>query len=289
MTDFKLQDVPPISPLVNELLSLSLDDADAEQRLHTIVASEPKLSIRLVAVANSVACRGCGPELSDSLHAIRRIGLARTRQLAIGMLFSQPLTRRLPGRLAYDIWLHSLTMAAAAQEIARIKGHPEPGTAYLLGLVHDLGYLMEELAAPGSLAANVTYALANNVAPEEAERRQLGACHADLAAALLEHWGAPAGFAEALAVHHDDDLDPDSLAAAVYGAEKLARFSEVTDVLYEGRDHLFAPLSLDRLGLEFLFAQQLELGEAELGVAAERIIEQVEGFQATASAMDGVH
>ncbi|BAL22361.1 HDOD domain-containing protein [Azoarcus sp. KH32C] len=289
MLPINIDKIPPISPLVHDLLSMSLDDADAERRLLKISASEPQVSIRLVAIANSVAYRRSGPELTDTMQAIRRIGLARTRQLAIGLLFGHPLSRQLPPGLAEDVWLHSLAMAAAAQEIAHVKRHPDPATAYLAGLVHDLGYLVEEMAAPGSIARTVASALNDDLAPEQAEERLTGTTHARLAADLLTHWRAPAAIVEALADHHRDDIDPDSLAAVVFGAEKLARFVEVTDVLYAGREHPFAPLSLDRLGLEFLFEQQLDLSGDEVSGLAGRIVAQVGHFQSAARAMGGAH
>lgn len=277
--------LPPISPLAREVLTLSLDDAAAEAELFRISDSEPQLAIRLVGVANSVAYRHGGPEITGAHQAIRRIGLLRTKQFAVAILFSQPLRARLSAAFAEDLWLHALAMAAAAQEIARIKRHPDAETAYIAGLVHDLGYLAEELTTPGQVARTMARALDANLAPELAEQRDFGTDHAAIATLLLQRWRAPDALVEALRDHHRDDIAPDSLAAVVYGAEKLARYAEVAESLYDGREHPFALLAIDRLGLDFLFEQQLALTSDEVSQLTARIIDQVEGFRSCARAM----
>lgn len=49
------------------------------------------------------------------------------------------------------MWLHSLTLACAAQELARLKLFPEPNAANFVGLTHDLGSLVMEFLQPGIL------------------------------------------------------------------------------------------------------------------------------------------
>lgn len=281
--------LPPISPLVHDLMAINLDNDDAESCLCRIATSEPQLSVRLIAIANSVAYRGTGATLLAAPAAIRRIGLARTRQLAIALLFGHPLNRSLPSGFTEQLWLHALAMGAAAQEIARLKRYGDTGVAYLAGLVHDLGYLIEEISAKGTVERSVETALRDNLNPEQAEERLMGANHARLTADLLSYWKAPQVVVEALASHHYDDIAPDSLAAIVFGAEKLARFIEVTDVLYAGHEHPFSPLSIDRLGIEFLFAEQLELGSDDVSALTDRIIGQVTGFSDCARALSSIH
>lgn len=282
-----LKHIPPLSPLTRDLIGISLDDEDAERRLLRIADSEPQLAARLVGVANSVAYSRGGPPLLATAGAVRRIGLRQALQLSIAVLFGLPFGSRIAGRLAEDVWLHALAMAAAAQEIARLKEHRDPGAAYLAGLVHDLGYLLVELAAPGTIARCVSTALNDNLAPEQAEEKTLGLTHAQAAATLLAHWNAPAAIVEAIETHHRTDVAPDSLAAIVFGAEKLARFDEIAGALYGGRPHPFELLSIDRLGLEFLLGEQLELSPGEVAPLAQRIVDQVESFGACAGAMRG--
>jgi putative nucleotidyltransferase with HDIG domain len=286
---FDPRSLPALSPLVSDLLGLDIDDDDAEKTLIRVVESEPQLSIRLIAMANSAAYAHSGQSFDAIGAAVRRIGLARTRQLAIGMLFGNPLQSALPSALAEGLWIHGLTVAAAAQEIARRKKAGNPGAAYLAGLVHDLGYMAEELCAPGALQRNAELSARDHVSLEQAEHRAHGVDHAELTCRILQHWNAPAEIIEAIRWHHELDIAPDSLAATLYGAEKLARFIELTEILYAEGGHPFPGMSFDRDGLDYLFSQQLELSSEEVAILAERIIGQVDSFRQCARALHGRH
>lgn len=281
--------MPALSPLAIDLLALNVDDDNAEKVLIQAIASEPQLSIRLMGIANSVAFSHLGQPLHAISDAIRRIGLARTRQMAIAMLFGNPLQQKLPATLTEGLWVHALTMAAAAHEIALCKKAAHAGAAYLAGLVHDLGYMAEELCVPGALKRNAEVSATDHISLEQAEQRALGIDHGKLTWRMLSHWHAPNEIIEAVRTHHDLDIAPDSLAATLYGAEKLARFVEVTEALYRGEAQPFPGMSIDRSGLDFLFGQQLGLSSAEVTTLVEIIIDQVESFRQCARAMHGPH
>lgn len=284
MTKINFDALPPLSPLAREVLALSLDADDAEAKLTRIANSEPQLAIKLIAIANSAA-HAQTALLHAAAPAIRRIGLVRARQLAIALLLGQTLTHHLEPSLREGLWLHALAMAASAQEIARLKKYHDPAAAYLAGLVHDIGFMLEELSSTGCLDRNAQLALQENLPPEQIETRQFGAHHAALAGELLARWGAPNDLVEALTNHHRDDVAPSSLAAIVFGAEKLVRFEEVANLLYHEVPHPFAALSLDRLGVEFLLEQQLELDIDAVSIMAERVVAQVDIFRGGARAL----
>lgn len=287
--DFDPRQLPPISPLANQILLLDLDDAHAEKVLIRVVESDPQLAVRLVGVANSAAYAHFGATQETVAMAIRRIGLVRSRRLAIGILFSGPFRSKLPARVAEGLWLHALTMAAAAQEIARIKNSPHQGWAYLAGLSHDLGYMVEEVCESGALKRNAETSIDARLSLEQAEQRLLGIDHSTLTERVLRVWAAPEEICTAIAQHHDLDIELESLAAIVFGAEKLARFSEVTELLYFGHPHPFSEASIDRDGLDFLFDQQLDLTSEEVSQLVNRIVEQVESFQQCAPIFCGQH
>jgi HD-like signal output (HDOD) protein len=286
---FDPSSLPPLSPLAGKLLALDIDDDNAEKLLIQVVDSEPQLSVRLIGMANSAAFSHSGQQFGSVTAAVRRIGLLRTRQLAIAILFGKPMRSKLPKELTEGLWIHALTMAAAAQEIARVCKADDIGAAYLAGLVHDLGYMVEELCLPGTLYRNADISSADNISLEQAEERALGINHAALTSRLLTHWNAPAEIIAAIDNHHELDIAPNSLAAVLYGAEKLARFVDITEILYGDAMPPFPGMSIDRDGLDFLFSQQLELTSAEVSILAGRIIDQVESFQQCARALHGMH
>lgn len=287
MSLFGASKLPPISPFAQELFSLSIEADDAEQRLLRICRSEPELSIRIVAVANSVVYRRGGAEVLEALQAIRRVGLARTKQLATAMLFGQKLAGYLAPGLAEEIWLHSLTMASAAQEIAQTKGHPDPSAAYLVGLIHDLGYLVQEVDKAGSIAKAVASAVAKQLPLETAEEMEWETDHARQCVELLTLWHAPAHIVQTIGEHHQADVDPNSLAAFVAGAELVARHSGIAGRVYAGGENPFAPLAIASPALAATLSQRLALKPDQIAVIAKRIVDQVEDFRDAARALAG--
>lgn len=287
MSLFGASKLPPISPFAHELFQIDIEQADAEAKLVRICRSEPELSVRIVAVANSVVYRRGGAEVLDPTQAVRRVGLARTKQLSLAMLFGQQLAGYLAPGVAEDLWLHSLTMAAATQEIALVKGHPDPSTAYLVGLIHDLGYLAREVSSGGAIAQAVASAANNKLPLEKAEEKEWGTDHAQQTVELLTHWHVPANLVQIIAEHHQDSLDGSTLAAMLSGAEKLARFDALAQRLHAGRPDPFAPLLIDGPTLAMHLSAQLGLKTDQVTLIAQHIVSQVEGIQEAARAIAG--
>lgn len=277
--------LPPLSPLARELLRLDWTDNFADRELARIVRSEPQLAARLVGFANSVAFGVPGQPITRIEHCIARIGLRRTTQLAIAALFSHAISHRLPVRSAHALWLHALAVAFSAQEIGRLKGLAELDQAYFLGLVHDLGYMLIEYARAGSLDTLVETTLAENNAQEEAEVRLFGADHAELTIRVLQHWELPEELIDPIRRHHQPGIDPHGMAALVLGAEKIARAVDVVAALYADLGHPFAPLAMDRLGLESLFDRHLALTPDAVDHLVRTVIDEVDALRGLADAM----
>lgn len=115
--------------------------------LAKIVSSEPLLSARVVALANSVAMNPSGREVTDVKSAVIVVGQNTVRSLAVAVAMDQisrakelePFRKQ-----ARQLWEHSLEVAAIAYVIAKHRLLASPDAALFAGLVHDLGhfYLM---------------------------------------------------------------------------------------------------------------------------------------------------
>ena len=284
-----LNALPPLSPLAPGLLTIDLDSDQAFGKLTQIIESDPSLSARLIAAANSAAYGLPGHRFVTIEAAAGRIGLRRSVQLAVALLVGNAVNRKLSASMSQALWLHALTLATAAQEIARVKQTCEPAQAYFVGLMHDVGYMAMEFLQPGCLTEIVARMSRENISLEQAETRTFGAEHPFVAGMLLNDWKLPQEVIEPIQQHHNMDVAPDSMAAILFGAEKIARCEDVVEVLYAGLDHPFRPMSMDRIGIEFLFDQQLDMSSDAVDQLIERIVDQVEGLREASQAMVGSH
>lgn len=105
--------------------------------------------------------------------------------------------------------------------------------AYACGLLHDIGRIVLQVAAPVAYKEMCAELVLTGERLVEAERRHFGADHAAVGGALLRLWGLSPALAEAIEHHHEPDGASDQVAdiiAVVHVAEKLADNADSTAI-----------------------------------------------------------
>jgi HD-like signal output (HDOD) protein len=151
---FRLENLSQLSPLVARMLILNTIDDQAENEFLLILESEPALTARLIILANSVLLGARGQPTMTVRQALRRLGLDSAKLIAIGFLCIRPLQTRLAPALRQALWLHSLAIGLAARVIANQVHFREPESAFLAGLLHDIGFMVLEIQQPGAAAGD---------------------------------------------------------------------------------------------------------------------------------------
>lgn len=127
-------------------LALRLRDALAAPDCHVdlaarLVAAEPLLAARVVALANSLAYNPYGREVSDLHTAISRIGFASLRSLSMALVARQLASGELAPALrplVDQLWRHTAHVAALARVLARRVSTVDPEAALFAGLMHEV-------------------------------------------------------------------------------------------------------------------------------------------------------
>jgi len=81
--------------------------------------------------------------------------------------------------------------------------YPEPERAYLAGLLHDLGELVNSIAVPDLFLAASERARTQNEPFYAAEMAVMGFTHCQSGVYLAERWKLPDELADTIAHHHD--------------------------------------------------------------------------------------
>lgn len=135
----------------------ALDDPDCSlEAASRLVMTEPLLSARVVAVANSVAYSRFGGGVTNIRTAITILGFRTLRSLVAAVVMRQlSLSVKIkPVRQQLDqLWQHSAHTAAWAHAIARHICKSDAETALFAGIVHEVGnfYLLSRLSEYPSL------------------------------------------------------------------------------------------------------------------------------------------
>lgn len=133
----------PTSAAVALRVRDALEDPDCELLAAArLIQTEPLLSARVVAVANSTAYNRSGRAVTDVRAAVTLLGFRTVRSLATALVVRQmagmpaePAHRA----LALRLWEHSAGVAALAKVIARLITRQDPETALFAGMVHEIG------------------------------------------------------------------------------------------------------------------------------------------------------
>jgi putative nucleotidyltransferase with HDIG domain len=98
-------------------------------------------------------------------------------------------------------WRHSNAVAIAARLLAKHL-HVNSDTAYIAGLLHDIGTLVLVTQYPHQYESTLAYRHEHNISQLEAERKVLGIDHAEIGSALVTLWNFPDVMKNAISGHH---------------------------------------------------------------------------------------
>lgn len=170
-------------------------DLDAVTRL---IQADPLLSVKIVAVANSVVFNRSGKKITSVSSAVTLLGLRTVRNLAVAVITQQLAGTQSKSELVAQLWKHSAHVAALAQIIARRITHQDPDTAMFAGIIHEISwfYLLSRAKAyPGLMDGNI----ANTwVSDEDLDDEDELACEMKISAAILSALSVPESVAEAI-------------------------------------------------------------------------------------------
>lgn len=192
----------PSAPwMLPKLMRLLMDTDTAADQVESLIRMDAGLASGTLRLANSAYFNNAMP--CDSLSdAIVRLGFREIYRLATTKIASAWLTNPVEGYgwEPGDLYRHSLTVAVAADLLARHTVAVEPEIAYTAGLLHNVGKLALAYVCADRFDSVRQYQAQEQSPWRVAENRVFGFDHTDVSAALLEKWTFPANLVEV--VHH---------------------------------------------------------------------------------------
>jgi putative nucleotidyltransferase with HDIG domain len=219
--------VPAILIPVLRHLSEPLDSIDL-QRVIDLVAHDKSLAAQTLRMANSPLFGHIG-QLDSVRAAVMALGLNRMRAIAttccvLRLVPSQ--AARLDPRI---FWEHSLGCALVARKLARRVGYADPEKAYLAGLLHDIGFIVNMLFFPEQFRQTLQRATREKIALGEVEQEIFGFDHCSVGELLAARWLLGGDLQEVIRHHHQSDqaVIDRALVGIVAISDLLCRTSEL--------------------------------------------------------------
>ena len=210
-----------------EIMRLAESATATGDQLSHVLASDPALSARVLKIVNS-AYYGQRREVASIDAAVVVLGFAAVKNIAVAaglarMFRIAPLST---GFEPQQLWTHAIAVATAARMLAaRLRG-VEPQEAFLAGLLHDIGMIVELQACQSGFLATIVSSATDATRPfREWETEHIGVTHEAMGAALCRAWRFPASLQNVAGFHHRPmELPAESrrLPALVHVADHLA-------------------------------------------------------------------
>lgn len=204
----------PVLPEISQKVMLTIRDPDSSMGdLAALIREDQVMAMAVMRHANSAIYGGI-QEITDLTAACARLGMGTVANIvqavAANNLFisGNPQLRTLMRRL----WRHSVATAHCATVIARAISEPRGETAFLAGLVHDVGKIALLEIVSGSYAG----AQAELRKSATLLREYLDSFHPIMGLHTVQAWKLPAEFLATTYFHHNPDQCPvdDALARA---------------------------------------------------------------------------
>ena len=217
------------------IIELVEDPSSTAQDLHEVISNDPALCSRILKVVNS-SFYGLPGQIASINRAIVMLGLNAVKNIAIAASLAKLFRggELTPFFSAKELWDHSNAVAIASKMISDRLGMGLGDEAYLAGLIHDIGIMVEMQYDRSNLIdaldrCNADVSGTPSVSLLDTEEEVFGASHQDFGKGLCEKWKFPTPFMAAAGYHHRPTEAPTEAKKIVYvvhAADKIAGMIE---------------------------------------------------------------
>ncbi len=260
--------LPSLGSIELALKELLGADQRYTSQIAEIIRRDPSLTARILHLVNSVYY-GLSSPMRTIEEAVFFLGVRQVRQLAMMTPVVEELQKMTNNRRLQwkQFWRHCIATAMMTYEIIDQVQPCEGETAYLAGLLHDVGKIVMAAVFPEHFDELYDRRTGEIEELTQHERRVLGVDHCELGALYLGRQRVPEMFVEVARFHHRPEraIHHSSTAAAVQVADMLVRYSHIGESGNPAQVENEA--WLESTGWNMLFAHQTE-GEKTLTQAS---------------------
>ena len=230
-------------PHVVTKLSLLIHDENATMKdFEDVIKMDPTLVVRLLQLANS-PYYGLMQKVDSISRAVAFIGMKNLYNLAVTDALKNIFSAKATRSDVYSreqLWMHCAAVSICAKALAERVFGINGDDAYLCGILHDFGLIVEEQVVEEDFLAACD-AREENDTLVDVERRYLNTDHCEIGFLLTQEWNMPLPLQEAIRDHHTllDEVEPESLAGILQISEYLT--SQLGYTAIEGATTTLSP------------------------------------------------
>lgn len=254
----RITEVSTLPHIAIKVMEVANDPDAGAAELKNVVEADASLSARVLKTVNSSAY--ALRVAVTSLHqAISLLGFSQVRNLAITASVSESFKKdqTIGSYRRSRLWRHLVSVGLCARLIAARRSMPDFEDAFLAGLLHDFGIILEDQYVHEPFEAMMS-SLDTSRPLVDTEQEHLGFDHTTLGARIAESWKFPPVVRATIRLHHMSDNCQDDAAPIVVCVEianflcTLKGISSVGEKLVEPPRRAVASLGLTKEDLKVL-------------------------------------
>lgn len=199
----KATELQPSSKVAIRALQLANSPFSSFNELTELILKDQVLAANVMKLSNSAFFASTRP-ITNVTQAINLFGIDRFKKIVVQscVMDIYPKTFDTYGMEDGSFFHHSLACAKIAEAISKQINISEPETAYLAGLLHDIGKIIIERFASEQFMLVLNKLSKKQTSCLQAETDLLGIDHALIGGIILKKWQLPPELIEAIAWHH---------------------------------------------------------------------------------------
>lgn len=232
----RIEVTPSIPAILLPLLQLLRAPADSVEieDVVKLVSYDNAISAQCLRVANSPLFGLAMPPKSIS-SAVISLGMRRVESILLTCCVGQafPVKKWVLDPVVF--WRHSLGCAMVCRKLSEELAGADVERAYMAGLLHDIGFLVNCLAFSTEFSKAMEIAQREQIPFDEAESTAMGFTHCESGAALAEQWRLFPDMIQVIANHHHVEKadSAQALVALVHIGDLLCRMRGMGYGYYE--------------------------------------------------------
>lgn len=245
-----IYNLPAMSGTMMEITKLLDNPATNSQTLGKMISKDQGIATKILSIANS-PLYGLRRKVSTIDFAILVIGFVEIKNIILALSLMESFKNKTDKNLDQkEFWLHSFMTANAAKRIAEDLRYENPGKAFIVGLLHDLGIPVIHKYFHTNFI-EIVEKNKEGLHFLKAEVEQLGYTHQNIGNFLCEKWNLPDAICDGILYHHipgKAKVD-NKLAAIVHLADYMTQKLEIGN-FYWDEGYILDKSVLETLGFE---------------------------------------
>lgn len=200
----QISHIATLPEITLKIIELVENPRSTAQDLNKLISNDPALVARILKVVNS-AFYGLPGQIGSINRAIVLLGLNAVKNIVIAASLAKLFRggRVSPHFSAKDLWTHSIAVGVLSKMLVQKINNTLPDEAFLAGLIHDMGLLVELQAFREPLVEIAERGTTEHIRYIDLETQVIGVDHQALGAGLTTKWKFPRSFQYVTGHHHN--------------------------------------------------------------------------------------